>query len=228
MDCHVKYDFMECIMRKDGNKRRIPAEYLIAAILVLVIIAVVWIALRADQGKRRRVEGTYSCEYLVNGDKEKSVVVSYKFDAKQGTYEEFWGERSLMTGSYTVDGDTVTLVSDGKEDIGAKSETIPFYLEDNLLIPQNYIYEGSLPADDVFDAKCTMKDTAGQEYVVNFQKDGTYTYTVKGTAGEEDSVPEGTYERKGDFLHRTNADGQPLTDFYVYDGRLAGIFYTKE
>lgn len=156
------------------------------------------------------------------------MVVYYKFDADQGTYEEVWGERSLMTGSYTIEGDIVTLVSDGKEEIGAESETMTCYLEGDLLIPHNYIYEGTVPEEDVFDAQCTMTDSAGQEYVAEFSKDGGYTYTIRGMAGGDDSVLKGTYEREGNFLHRKNDDGAPLTDFYIYQGKLAGIFYTKE
>mgnify|MGYP001104112377 CR=1 FL=1 len=219
---------MERTRRKKEQKRLLPVEYVIAAILVLVIVAGVWMAMRADAGKRKRVEGTYSCEYLVNGKKEQSVVVYYKFDADQGTYEEVWGERSLMTGSYTIEGDIVTLVSDGKEEIGAESETMTCYLEGDLLIPHNYIYEGTVPEEDVFDAQCTMTDSAGQEYVAEFSKDGGYTYTIRGMAGGGDSVIKGTYEREGNFLHRKNDDGAPLTDFYIYQGKLAGIFYTKE
>lgn len=215
-------------MNNNGKKRLLPGEYLIAAILAAVIIFGVWMAMRMDEGKRKSVEGTYSCEYAVNGSEDNSLIVYYKFDAEKGTYEELWGERSLMTGSYTVEEDTVTLVSDGKEEIGAESETIKFLIQDDLLIAQDYIYEGSLPSDDTFDAECTMTDVAGQEYVVRFSKDGSYTYTVKGMEGREDNTLSGTYEREGNFLHRTNADGGPMTDFYVYDGRLAGIFYTKE
>lgn len=215
-------------MRKNGKKGFLPGEYIIAALLAAVIIFGVWFAMRADEGKRKSVDGTYSCEYPINGSDDKSIVVYYKFDADKGTYDELWGERSLMTGSYTVDKDVVTLVSDGREDIGAESETAVFSIKDNLLIPQNYMYEGSLPADDVFDAECTMVDSAGQEYVVSFSKDGSYTYTIKGKTEADDSVVKGFYEREGDILHRTNADGSPLSDFYVFNGKLAGIFYTKE
>jgi len=215
-------------MKNNQKRRLLPGEYLIAAVLAGAIIFGVWFAMHADEKKRKSVEGTYSCEYALNGSEDNSIVVYYKFDAQKGTYEELWGERSLMTGSYTVDDDTVTLVSDGKEEIGAESETIKFLIKDNLLIAQDYIYKGSLPSDDTFDAECTMADTAGQEYAVRFSKDGTYTYIIKGTDGREGHAVTGTYKREGDFLHRTNADGGPMTDFYIYNGKLAGIFYTKE
>lgn len=42
-------------MRKKEQKRLLPVEYVIAAILVLVIVAGVWMAMRADAGKRKRV-----------------------------------------------------------------------------------------------------------------------------------------------------------------------------
>ncbi len=216
---------------KDHKKksRIVPGEYLIAAIFAAVIVFGVWMAMRADTGKRKSVEGTYSCEYPINGSQDKSITVYYKFDAEEGTFEELWGERTLLTGSYTVEGDTLTLVTDEKEDIGAKSETITFLIQDGLLLDRQYLYEGSLPPDDTFDAECTMTDFAGQEYIVRFAKDGSYTYTIKALSADgDDKVMKGTYEREGDLIHRTNADGGPMTDFYVYDGRLAGIFYTKE
>lgn len=71
-------------------------------------------------------------------------------------------------------------------------------------------------------------DSGGQVYEVRFAKDGSYTYMVKGISGEENSSLKGTCEREGDFLHRKNGDSGAMTDFYVYDGKLAGIIYTKE
>lgn len=213
---------------KRKKKRFLPGEYLIAAVLVAIIIFGVWMSFRFENGKRKSVDGTFACEFSINGSKTNSIKVSYQFDAAKGTYEESWGDRSLMTGSYTVDDDTVTLVSDGNEELQVESETTSFLLKEDILIPQNYIYEGSLPSEDTFDAECTMKDSAGMEYIVHFAKDGTYTYTVKGVTGEESAKIAGNYEREGDFLHRTNEKGAPLTDFYIYDGKLAGIFYTKE
>ncbi len=210
------------------KKKLIPAEFIAAAVIAAVIIAAAALAIRSDEKKRGRVDGTYSCEFPINGSETKSITVFYKFDAKEGTYEELWGERSLMTGSYEAENDTVTLTSDGNEQLGAESETETFHILDNLLIPENYIYEGALPSEQTFEAECTMKDIGGQQYAVRFEKDGSYSYTVKSASGEENSRLTGTYVRDGDFLHRMNADGAQMTDFYVYDGKLAGIFYTKE
>lgn len=210
------------------KKSIVPAEYIIAFAIAAAIIAAVVFAMRSDEKKRENVDGTYSCEFPVNGSDTKSVTVYYKFDAKEGRYEELWGERSLMTGSYEARDDTVTLTSDGNENLGAESETETFFVLNDMLIPQNYIYEGTIPSGQTFDAECTMTDSGGQVYEVRFAKDGSYTYVVKGISGEENSSLKGTYEREGDFLHRTNADGGVMTDFYVYDGKLAGIIYTKE
>ena len=210
------------------HKRRIPGELLVAVILVAVIICGVFVAYRWDAGKRKSVAGTYSCKFQVNSSENNSITVYYKFDADKGTYEELWGERSLMTGTYTVEGDKITVVSDGKEELGAGSETDTILVKDKLLIPESYIYEGEIPSGDTFDAECTMNDIAGQKYIVSFSKDGKYTYTVQNKSGGNDSSMSGTYEREGDFLHRTNAEGVQLTDFYVFEGKLAGIVYTKE
>lgn len=222
---------MESI-KKSGNKNRtgkpFPAELVIAAVLTALIIGGVVFAYRLEEGRRKSVEGTYSCLFPINGSDEKSITVYYKFDAGKGTYEELWGERTLMTGSYDVEKDTITLVSDGNEELGAESETEYFYIKENLLIPKNYIYEGSIPSESTFDAECTMTDSAGAQYTVSFHKDGSYTYTTKGPSGEQTASLTGKYEREGQILHRTNEKGAVLTDYYIYDGRLAGIFYTKE
>lgn len=214
--------------KKNRSKKRIPGEWLIAAVLAAVIVCGVLIAYQWDASKRKSVAGTYSCKFQINSSETNAVTVYYKFDADKGTYEELWGERTLMTGTYTVDDDKITIVSDGNEELGAESETDTFFVKDNLLIPESYIYEGAIPSGDTFDAECTMTDSAGMKYIVSFKEDGKYTYTVKNKAGEDNSSLAGTYEREGDFLHRTNDAGVNLTDFYVYEGRLAGIVYTKE
>ncbi len=212
------------------RKRHVHGEFIVSAVLVLIIIGGVFFAYRWDAHKRKNIAGTYACNFPLQGRTEKEVKVFYRFDAEKGTYEEVWGDSVLMTGTYTVDGDTITGTTDGNKDIGAQSETEVFLVRDNkYLIPKNFIYEGTIPDGDTFDAECVLKDSSGTEYTVRFKKDGSFTYTAKGSSEDDDgSGTTGTYEREGDFLHRSNTDGVPMADYYIYDGKLAGFVYTKE
>lgn len=210
---------------KSGRKGRlrIPVEFLVSLILVAVIIGGVLFAYKWDADERKEVSGTYSCEFQLNGGAEQdSVTVYYKFDAEKGTSEELWGDQSLMTGKYTVDGNRITVVTDGNEDLGAESETEYFIVDENVLLSESYIYDGKIPEGTTFDAECTLLDSAGVSYKVTFAKDGTYTYETG------DTVINGTYERDGKFIHRKREDGGALSDYYIYDGRLVGLVYTKE
>ena len=91
-------------MRKNGKKGFLPGEYIIAALLAAVIIFGVWFAMRADEGKRKSVDGTYSCEYPINGSDDKSIVIYYKFDAEKGTLgRAFFDDRQLYGGKGCCD-----------------------------------------------------------------------------------------------------------------------------
>lgn len=213
-------------MRKDSARRTNWIWMVVTVILIVGIVGSIVIVKTIEDKNRARISGTYTCGYKSSKEsKEAGITVSYKFHAKKGTYEEIWNDTTLMTGTYSVDGKEVTLVSDGDEKSGAKSEKMTFLLDKDYLVQKDYLFEGDVPKGNYFDETFQMTDIAGTKTTVKFSKDKTFSYETSSAKTKSDAT--GSYKREGNLIKRTRNDGVELPAFYIYKGKLASLCYKK-
>lgn len=207
------------------QKFKIPGEVFVVLGIIVVLGLAIFLAIKHDRIARAEVDGAYACAYeskAADGS-DTSITVSIVFDAKEGTFQELWNTSVFGTGTYTVDGKTISTVisATGEHD----AETVRYTVEGDVLIPLDYIYEGKVPSGDKFAAQFTMEDKAGTKSTLDFNEDGTFKIvTISGTTSSE---VKGKYERKGDYIYRTKEDGGALTPYYIYGKQLVGAFYEK-
>lgn len=200
---------------KKNKKANAKVTSVIAALIIVVvaIVAVVVVKLQ-DKGSL----GTYVCE-IVSGE-NSSTVFEIAFNEKDNTYKEniSVGDKAveLAKGTFTLDGNNLTLTSDG-------GDVQNLVKQGKYLIAKDYLYEGDIPDGDTFDAKCSFKNSNDVIYSITFKEDGTYVQDDNG------DVSEGTYKRDGDFIKReSSTGGNGMIDYLIYNGKITNSYYVKK
>ncbi|MCR5273199.1 MAG: hypothetical protein K6E13_09465 [Lachnospiraceae bacterium] len=209
-----------------GQDKKISADKIIIAVILIAFILLVSVIYITKRQGQLSLDGSYSLSYASTSSdgSDSSVKVTVSFDSSTGEYVETWNDSPFSTGTYTVNDDRVVVTTDATDTYD--SEEIVYLLDGDVLVPEDYLYEGEIPDKDLFSAELIMDD-GSQVTTVTFNEDGTFTVAVA-SDNTETSVS-GTYERDGDYIKRTTDDGSSLTPFYLYQGNtLAGIAYTKD
>lgn len=121
----------------------------------------------------------------------------------------------LASGTFVMDGNKLTLTSDG-------GDVQNLVKQGKYLIAKDYLYEGEIPDGDTFDATCTFKNSNNVVYSITFKADGTYVQDDNG------DVSEGTYTRDGDWIKRESSSGTSVgIDYLIYSGRITNSYYIK-
>jgi hypothetical protein len=199
------------------------------AVLVIVLVAVLaailvgWLLKGNTSGSNtEQVEGTYAI-VISSGEDTDSTVLAFDFSLEDMTYRESitvgGTAYDLAAGTYTYDKEAAKVVC--TPDSGSDSQS--FILFGEYLLADGYFYEGEIPDGKNFDAVCTYTNSAGTQTVITFSSNGTYT-----EEGGTSTATGGTYERKGDRIVRTAADGSPLVDFLIYQGQISNSYYVKQ
>ena len=180
-------------MKNESKKANAKLTSVLAAVLIIVVAIVAVIAVKTkDSGSL----GTYSCE-IMSGD-NSSTVFEITFNEKNNTYKEniSVGDKAveLASGTFVMDGNKLTLTSDG-------GDVQNLVKQGKYLIAKDYLYEGEIPDGDTFDATCTFKNSNNVVYSITFKADGTYVQDDNG------DVSEGTYTRDGDWIKRESSSG---------------------
>mgnify|MGYP000924127619 CR=1 FL=1 len=142
------------------------------------------------------------------------------FNEKNNTYKEniSVGDKAveLASGTFVMDGNKLTLTSDG-------GDVQNLVKQGKYLIAKDYLYEGEIPDGDTFDATCTFKNSNNVVYFITFKADGTYVQDDNG------DVSEGTYTRDGDWIKRESSSGTSVgIDYLIYSGRITNSYYIKK
>lgn len=204
--------------QKDSTamKRSRKASYIAAVMIILV--AVIAIFINGGFGKKAGIDGKYICE-VESGDNE-STKFTLNFDSSNMTYTETLAvsdtEVTLSKGTYVTEDETITTTS---EDDGKVQN---FLVDDTYIIAKDYLYDGEITDGDTFEASCSYTNSNDATDTITFRSDGTYT---EDSAGE---TTEGTYERKGDFITRTDDSGSGMIDFLVYNNQITNSYYKAE
>ena len=140
-------------MKNESKKANAKLTSVLAAVLIIVVAIVAVIAVKTkDSGSL----GTYSCE-IMSGD-HSSTVFEITFNEKNNTYKEniSVGDKAveLASGTFVMDGNKLTLTSDG-------GDVQNLVKQGKYLIAKDYLYEGEIPDGDTFDATCTLLYEAG-------------------------------------------------------------------
>lgn len=205
-------------MRKES--KRIIAGVAVAVMLTAILSGCGDAKANNRIGKNDyNVSGVYNIA-IPSGNENAATILGFNFNKKQGTYVEsitLGGESyTLFEGTYTVDEN-----SSHVECIPSKGETQTFIIAGTYLIADGFFYDGIIPDGKSFDLVCTYENSAGGLETITFSKDGTYLQM----GGSVSSV--GTYERDGDFIHRTTKEGTALADFIIFEGQISNAFYIK-
>ena len=149
-----------------------------------------------------------------------STVFEITFNEKNNTYKEniSVGDKAveLASGTFVMDGNKLTLTSDG-------GDVQNLVKQGKYLIAKDYLYEGEIPDGDTFDATCTFKNSNNVVYFITFKADGTYVQDDNG------DVSEGTYTRDGDWIKRESSSGTSVgIDYLIYSGRITNSYYIKK
>lgn len=202
-------------------------KYMAGVLGCLVIAAVligVWYQKNGGKGSKE-VDGVYQRVVSVDGS-ETSFNIA--FDGGTMTYVQ---DMVVEGQSYTLDSGSYT-VTDGVVQVYSETDdanSIAYVVDGDYMIARDFIYEGSIPASETFEAVVTHKGTDVTREVV-FQKDGTYEETI---TTEDDSSEErvtksaGTYTRDGKFIKRSPDSGEKVIDFYVYQDQVTNSYYEK-
>lgn len=202
-------------MKNESKKANAKLTSVLAAVFIIVVAIVAVIAVKTkDSGSL----GTYSCE-IMSGD-NSSTVFEITFNEKNNTYKEniSVGDKAveLASGTFVMDGNKLTLTSDG-------GDVQNLVKQGKYLIAKDYLYEGEIPDGDTFDATCTFKNSNNVVYSITFKADGTYVQDDNG------DVSEGTYTRDGDWIKRESSSGTSVgIDYLIYSGRITNSYYIKK
>ncbi len=200
----------------------------IAGILACLVIAAVLIGVwyQKNEGKgSRAVDGVYQRVVSADGS-ETSFHIA--FDGGTMTYVQ---DMVVEGQSYTIDSGSYT-VTDGIVQVYSETDdanSIAYVVDGDYIIARDFIYEGSIPETETFEAVVTHKGTDVTREVV-FQKDGTYEETIstgEGSSEERVTKSAGTYTRDGKFIKRIPDSGEKVIDFYVYEDQVTNSYYEK-
>ena len=189
-------------MKNESKKANAKLTSVIAAVLIIVVAIVAVIVVKTkDSGSL----GTYSCE-IMSGD-NSSTVFEITFNEKNNTYKEniSVGDKAveLASGTFVMDGNKLTLTSDG-------GDVQNLVKQGKYLIAKDYLYEGEITDGDTFDATCTFKNSNNAVYSITFKAEGTYT-------------------RDGDWIKRESSSGTSVgIDYLIYSGRITNSYYIKK
>ena len=128
-------------MKNESKKANAKLTSVLAAVLIIVVAIVAVIAVKTkDSGSL----GTYSCE-IMSGD-NSSTVFEITFNEKNNTYKEniSVGDKAveLASGTFVMDGNKLTLTSDG-------GDVQNLVKQGKYLIAKDYLYEGEIPDGDL-------------------------------------------------------------------------------
>jgi len=211
------------------EQKKLSLDKIVIAIILIVFVAIVVIAFVSKRSGISKVSGTYAIEYAAQASDgsgaETAVTVSMNFDSKTGKFTEYWNDSMFSSGEYTVDDNGRIKVKTDATDTYS-SETLYFLLDGDLIVPEDYIYEGEMPEGNSFSTEFKLED-ANSVTMVTFTDDNHFTVAV--TSDTNTSSVTGIYERNGNVINRTREDGTKLTPFYIYNNtKLAGIAYQKK
>ena len=197
------------------NKKRMMASIIAAVIIIVVAVVVV---IMNKTGSRDGLAKEYAC--VIPSSSESTTTFEISFDSSKQTYQENISvgksDVALSTGTYTVDEDKVTLTSDS-------GDVQNLIMYEKYLVATDYLYDGTIPEGDTFDASCSYMNSNDVEYTLTFKADGTYTEDDNG------SVSEGTYERDGELIKRTTSDGSKgMIDYLIYKNQITNSYYVAQ
>lgn len=197
------------------NKKSMTAS-IIAAVIIIVVAVVVVVVNKT--GSMDGLAKEYAC--VIPSSSEETTTFKISFDASKQMYQENISVRksdvALSAGTYTVDGDKVTLTSES-------GDVQNLIMYEKYLVATDYLYDGTIPDGDTFDASCSYMNSNDVEYTLTFKADGTYIEDDNG------SVSEGTYERDGDMIKRTTSDGSTgMIDYLIYKNQITNSYYVAQ
>lgn len=205
----------------------------IGALCALLIVFITGGAACAADGNSEEtpvqsVDGVYQ----MSSPSEEDTIFRISFDAGTMTYVEdmIVGEQSYTvdSGSYHVEDGCIFTFSETDD-----AKSLEYVIDGDYILAKSFLYQGELPDGDTFEAVCAYEGN-GVNYEIAFHEDGTYEEISRTTGGEDleaadDMEPgvqtSGTYARDGSFLKRTDDTGEPLSDFYIYEGQITNFYY---
>ena len=209
------------------EKKKISSVTWICIAIVAVLVVIVCAVYFSEKSKAEQVDGTYTCTYASTSSDgsgtKTSVDVSMIFDGEEMEFQETWNDTVFSTGTYSYDKGRITVTTDATDSYD--SEKMYYYVDGDALIPEDFIYEGTVPDGDTFDAEFVLSES-GTESTAVFFADGTFV--IRSATETTSSEVSGTYVRNGNIIERTREDGEELTGFYIYGDKLVGAFYQRQ
>lgn len=188
------------------KKRTIPLP---AIILIVVVIIAFGFAKLYPTIQVYRISGTYEQPPLLDGYDGSTIQLNPDMTATYsllGTINSdgYWtydnGEIVLTTSFYTsTQEDTYTLYK-------------------NYLVDTDYIFEGSIPGEERFNATVALKDNS---HSYNFSSDGTATSFYDGKTYKY------TYVRDKNLITMTSNSGNE-TKFLILKDGIGSVYFTKQ
>lgn len=195
----------------------------LAAVIVVAALVCGWLFAVPHAGN---VDGVYSCQVM----EDDSFSLKLTFDAKAHSYAQTVSDEPAGSGSYTVRGSK--LITNN----GSSKQTYAVYEDAQVLIPVDYLYEGTIPEGDTFGAKVSRTDSNGIQTIMAFAVDGTYTSTTIQSGADESAestvVSHGVYTRENDVIRRVvvQEDGKEsgVPNLFVYEGSLCNYCFRAQ
>lgn len=205
-----------------GNERKaLVTRAVIAAVLGIVVVFVL-IAFGMKKNTKD-VDGIYAMG-MSPEDEITTTTFCLSFNAKEGTYQVLLGGDSnavaLETGTFLFEDGMVTT----KTQDGQNGDT--YEKDGDYLVAADFLYEGTVPDEDQFDAVCSCESADGMSNTVTFCKDGTYTEEAE--SGVDKTADAGSYKRVGNVIERTSSSGNMVSNYYIYQGKITNSFYLKK
>lgn len=210
MNCGAKVDVPSVETSAAAAMPQKKRSFPLPAVILIILAAIVFGVIKFYPTIQiYRISGTYEQPSILDGYDATTIQLNPDMTA---TYS--------LLGSYNMDGFwtyddgkivlTTTFLTSSTED------TYAFYK--NHLVDIEYIYWGSIPSGDQFDATLSKEDDSSK-YV--FSSDGNVIYYT-----DDNKTYNYTYTRDKDYITLTSSSGDELKYLILKDG-IGSVYYTK-
>ena len=183
-----------------------------------------------DEEVDERYLTVYKSESSGKSKDYKGSVFSLELNEKNSTYKEYLvagGERS------EIDHGTFERTEEGIRTVNRNDKKNKLLFDEEYLVSETALFEGEVPEGKTFDKTFINKAEGESEVRLEFSESGNFYQSIMkndasidGSDMEKES--EGTYERKGDFINRTNKDGTKMRPIYIYKNKICVTYYQLE